>query len=505
MSSMLGIRREHSFRTLTQNAEFQLQMNQMQKNIEFLNREVKDLKKALSNQTNNEHSTSLFSVNKASDQYTSTLNSSTIIDVTKLSEISNMEGASEINLAVTSSNETVNGANDIQNETQDSNIYNTGGVYLHATLAICQYQLGAIKSWLAAIGAFTLTLSQLIILYMIWVDSVMTVDKKSEEDFCGSMQVQSIIVLIFMSIVFACIVYDDVRESIVEEKILNHFLSKRKQQISSMRAVELLRICLRLRQFILPWQLSVSAIWLILSGTKISTNEIILNFLSVGFVAEADNFMGRLLFMEGFNQKADEVIASIIKDLRNDNNDLNDDGDNKQKQYKNDVSTTSLFWPQVFAIFPATIITIASTFIERTSDCHDKLRFLLGEIAYLILPNIMILVNGIISFVRDRRSGISFFDGYMYFMEEWILNCSAWLLLVIVSVGTLLAVGMMEKKFTFLFPCFGAYLIGCVCLRDFYHNHVKSQGKTWRNVVFVTFSSVLFLIFYALAFFGLRN
>ena len=497
----------------------QLQMNQMQKKIDLLNREVKDLKKALSNQTNNEHSTLTSYTYKVSDQDTSTLDSSAIIDVTKLNDLSNTAGVDKIDsdgeshslssfqyVLETNVTDTSNieSANDTPDEVQESTIlfHNTGGVYLHAILAICYFELGSVKSWLAAVGAFSLTVSQVLILSMIWLDSVMTVDKKSEEVLCGSINVVSIIVLIFMSIVFACIIYDDIRESMVEEKILNYFVSNRKKQISSMRAIELLRICLRLRQFILPWHLSVCAIYLMLYGAKISPNEIILNFLSVGFVAEADNLMGRFLFSEEFNQKADEVVAEIIDDFGNDSN-TRDDND-KQRHHKN-VYKTFFLWPQTFAIFPATIITIASTFIAQTSDCSSKLRYFLGEIAYLILPNMMILANGIMSFVHQRQSSINLFNGYIHFMGEWILNCTAWLLLAIVSLGTLLAAGMIKKKFLILTPYFGAFFIACLCSRDFYHNHVNHQAKTYKYMIFATFSCFLFLSYFALMFFGLRD
>lgn len=360
-----------------------------------------------------------------------------------------------------------------------SNLYNTEGIYFHAILVICYHESGSVKAWVVTLGSILVISLQFLVPGMIWVDCFENGMKlKDEQDLCGILSTRPILVLFVMSIIFVCIIYDDVKESVIEETILNYAISRRTEKIVSLRAAELLRVCLRFRRFLLPWRLAACAIWLVLSASEISTNEIVLNFLSIGFIAEADNFLGRFFVTEQQNAIADVIVNDIM------------DHYNEQDQTINrNISMSSFLWPRLNSVIPTIFQAIAFINITKKKECLLDLEILIRVFSSVLLPCAVILIHGVTCYAYDKESKTAF-EKKLHFVGELVLNLTAFSLYVV-----LLMVDNPEtytdKSLSMGFVCANLFWVASLWCRNYYTHKVDYTQKTCREVFFCVCCTIL--------------
>ena len=361
------------------------------------------------------------------------------------------------------------------------NLFNTEGIYIHAIVNICYSEMGAFKSWLCALGALSLIVSQMTLLYFFGGNIFITSVEQDVNVSCGLLNAETTITLVLMSIIFMCIVFEDIRESVVEEIIMNHALLHRKENIASKGAARLVRICLRLRRFVLPWYLIACAVrFLLLPQNNIDASGIILNFVSIGIIIEADNFWGRFLFSERDNQKVDKVVAHVMK---------NYDDQDRANVY---LSSTSLMWPRMLAVIPTMLVSIVFITISEgfLDDCAAKLQDFIRFHATMLLPVETMSIYQLICFIRYKRGG-TLFERWMRMLGDWIVNMAPFTLLAAsLNFSDYFRTGLtrflsgigMELGFTLLF-------LGS---RFIYVSYLENREKTWKHVIFVIFWSLYF-------------
>lgn len=375
---------------------------------------------------------------------------------------------------------------------REHNIYNTGGLHMHAILKICCMEVGAMATWRAAIGSVIQTIIQLFMLNTIWVDTNAKIMMlQIEGSACRILHRHPITVWVFMSVLFSCIIYEDVKESVVEEDVLNHLLLRRKLKTSRLQATELVRFCLRVRRFVLPWLLVITAVSLMISEGSIGTNEIILNFLSIGFIADADNILGRFISTEKENETRDKIIADIQAYYDNDYYTDNIEVNESDAQHAIQLSSSSLFWSKMIALMPTMITTIVSIIIIQTKNCMDSLLTFNVSFGILLLPNAIFLTHCIKSSIRHRQRTL--FQQYMNFVGEWSLNCLALIVFLIIMISTF-NTGFSSTTTIMSYVALWLFFFICLGIRFYHFNYVSYNAeKTLPNQVFGLFSFVMIL------------
>ena len=459
-----------SIPTATLTPTFQHQLDLMQQKIDILNDEVKTLKQALSDKSTTIDLTP-FPNNKTHER------SSTCSPC-----FSNV-AVSDGNICITVPNEKENyhqctsNVDSIENNTDfnnQSNLYNTKGIFIHAILFICRYETGGVSSWLAAIGSFFFCTFQIFMISTMWEDSYGRFNSREETEICESFHYRSIIILFLTCILFACFLRKDVKESVMEETILNHVVSQRKESISSLRAIEVIRLCLRIRQFLLPCYIAQTAILLVFSENSISANEIFLDFLSFSFIAEADNLLGGFLFTKSDNIKADKIIEDIIANC---------------DEEKNQHFSSSFLWSQMLAVVPTMAVTFTAVVLKQRRNCFNNLAVFYRLYAPGVFPLGMITACSIIGFVLERRK-ITLFGRYINSLAELLVNWAAFLVyLIIVMIANIKGFNLSTRKMGIGIALLFLFIF--MWLRDYYRRHVNSEENTRRHVVFSIFSSVI--------------
>jgi len=153
---------------------------------------------------------------------------------------------------------------------------------------------------------------------------------------------------IFVSILFASILSQDIEEAAVEHMLLDFSIQSLPADKSMPLSAFVIRITNRIRMYIIPALAGAAGSSIILSGNP-STNGIMLNLLAVLFITEADNLFASL-FLSPYQQVLGDDLA---QDARNEGND----------KYSSWVGT----------IYP---LLISSTMVLLTVEMHDLITVL---------------------------------------------------------------------------------------------------------------------------------
>ena len=96
--------------------------------------------------------------------------------------------------------------------------------------------------------------------------------------------------VIFLALLWALPISQDIEEAATEERVMDHHLAG-----SLNIPAEIVRLSLRIRRCLLPFYATI-ATFVLLITSNISANNIILNFMAITFVTEADNVLAVLFF-----------------------------------------------------------------------------------------------------------------------------------------------------------------------------------------------------------------
>ena len=378
---------------------------------------------------------------------------------------------------VTSNNMTPNN----QDRQKKSKLYNTEGIYIHTILSIGYMEAGPVKCWMYAIGTLSLVCIQVVLLDFMMEDNFLY-NVNVGSDFCRRLTPALTTTLIMMAIIFISVVFEDIKESMVEEAILMHAVTHRKEKISSRRAIGLIHICLRMRRFMLPYNLIRCAMLVVSSDKHLEHSSIILDFMSISVIMEADNFMGRFFFSEARNQLADLLVREINTEYVEDKNTMF-------------ISISSHLWPRILAIIPTMSVTIGSIILKSKNECEDKLWRFMIFFADGVLPHAMVLTYGFACCIQDK-SNDTLLGKYIRFLGDWNLNLIA--IGVIYIIATMTTAREAYSDVFFLSRDGSTWFIWLFGLlfRSIYVNEIQNQEITWKHVVYVFVLTSFFIAGY---------
>ena len=393
-----------------------------------------------------------------------------------------------MNASMTSHNQTNSEGHQVTSNNMNSNnedrqkkskLYNTEGIYIHTILSIGYMEAGPIKCWMYAIGTLLLVCLQITLLDFV-VQDRFHFNENREADFCAHMGPGLTTTLIAMAIIFTSAVFEDIKESMVEEAILVHAVIHQKDKISSPPALGLIRICLHVRRFLLPWLLIRSAIFATFSGTNLDQSDIILDFLSISVIVEADNIMGRFFFSETRNQLADILVREINTEY--------DDEDKNNVYFR----TSSQVWPRILAIIPTMSITIGSIILKSANDCGDRMFRFMTFFVDFVLPLALALPYWFGCCIQDK-SNDSLLEKYIRFLGEGNLNGVAFFVVYTVAgaVARRLYSGI---EYNTVLDITWIFLLFFLLSRIFYVKYIHNQEITWKHMVYILLLSSVFFI-----------
>ena len=124
-------------------------------------------------------------------------------------------------------------------------------------------------------------------------------DDKYSTGHCGYLELNltklpavNMRIFAFVSFLLAVNLHRDIEASIVGEKLFDYGLKG--AVVHSLLGFESIRLTFRVRKFILPWLVGGAATAIILES--ITVQSILSNLLAVGFITEADELLGLLIF-----------------------------------------------------------------------------------------------------------------------------------------------------------------------------------------------------------------
>ena len=123
-----------------------------------------------------------------------------------------------------------------------------------------------------------------------------------------------VLVFMFVSLIYAVHLFEDIDESMNEEAILNYGLSQRIFRRPDSSRIPLsagvIRLSLRIRKFVLPWFAAAGG-GLITVRETMSSRNLLLNVLAIGFITEADNRIGKMFLNKRQTRYIDNYISKL--------------------------------------------------------------------------------------------------------------------------------------------------------------------------------------------------
>lgn len=191
----------------------------------------------------------------------------------------------------------------------------------------------------------------------------------------------------FFSLLWALPVCQDIEEAAIEEKVLDHHIGE-----SFSIPAEIMRVALRIRRFILPL-LATSVTVVFLVTDEISTKNIVLNFLSITFILEADNILALLFLKTRHKDQMEEAVQGIEIELLENGKDVS-------------------MWARIHVLFCVVKLIIELALVNKlVRDC-DRLNEFLNE-SYSISLFIITIIGGFYKFWSIKKEKESTFRGIL--------------------------------------------------------------------------------------------
>merc|ERR1719469_1833678 len=128
-------------------------------------------------------------------------------------------------------------------------------------------------------------------------------------DFIASnaakMDTQVWVLIVFLAFLWTLPIVQDIEEATIEEVVMDHHLTD-----SFNGSTEVIRATLRMRKYMIPF-CTTSATLVLLLTDDISSKNIILNFLAISLVLEADNVVA-VLFL---NARRNTFMKNVVRNV----------------------------------------------------------------------------------------------------------------------------------------------------------------------------------------------
>jgi len=177
--------------------------------------------------------------------------------------------------------------------------------------------------------------------------------------------------VVFLALLWALPISQDVEEAATEERVMDHHLAG-----SLNIPAEIVRLALRMRRCILPFCATAATLVLLITD-DISAKNIILNFLSITFITEADNVLA-VLFLRTRHR---ELMDKTAKEAH------------ESEEFHD--SKVAFFWARVQGLFCVVILIIVLYFVDEWVKNCDSLEDVLLMYFGSFLFGIVVVGQGV--------------------------------------------------------------------------------------------------------------
>merc|ERR1740124_217381 len=165
------------------------------------------------------------------------------------------------------------------------------------------------------------------------------------------------LMVIFLALLWALPISQDIEKAATEERVMDHHLTG-----SRNIPAEIVRLALRIRRIILPF-MATSATLVLLITDNISAKNIILNFLAITFVSEADNVLA-VLFLRTHQR---ELMEKAAKEAH------------ESEEFHD--TQVAFFWAHVHGLFYVVVLLIVLFIVDKVvTKCDHLFDFLIGYV-----------------------------------------------------------------------------------------------------------------------------
>lgn len=209
------------------------------------------------------------------------------------------------------------------------------------------------------------------------------------------------VVIVFLGLLWALPITQDIEEACVEETVLDYHLRG-----SLFIPAEIVRLALRLRRCALPF-FATSATLTLLITDQFSAKNDILNFLAITFISEADNMLAALFLRTGHIEQMNKVVEDIDIDTV-------------------PYASTAFFWARVQGIYCFLVLVFGLRIADSRVDSCDEVNgfgFELAEYAAYVLLGALFFYKACVK--RDEETR---FMQIFCALNEGFRNFLVWLL-----------------------------------------------------------------------------
>lgn len=358
--------------------------------------------------------------------------------------------------------EATNETNSNPNDNDTSFYWDTGGLYMYAVLATTSFGSDIWSPRPALVTTFILTTLQSMASVMIVKDTFELMVSWDNHVYCDNFKLdfRRSLVLIFVSILFICTVFNDTKEALLEEAIMER--AKRNGQITSPKTADIIRVLLRIRQYLLPTLLASAASAMLFLEDSLTSNEIVLNFMAVVFITDTDHLTGNLLFCASYKKRAMTAVAKIVQS--------GVDGTVKEK----------ISLPRYQAVIPTFLsIVLAVLFLSRR-NCFDFMALIYVIYTSGFLPCLLFATYGLAQFFVDRTD-LSLLRRFDHLISELSLNFLVWLFY---GVPNVLFDPEVQPEYKYLVMVGLLSMFILLGARSYCRSGIYLEKWTWSNGIF---------------------
>ena len=375
-----------------------------------------------------------------------------------------------------------------EEENDETVVYNTEGYYMHCILITTSSQSSSLRAWMYSIGALLLTFLQTMLMLMIGSDSITTlydfedtskstnISHELTEKVCAKLDIRKMTVFCAVALIFASQLVGSIKAATIEEIVMR--CAARQNGTSNLARVKIVQLCSRIRKYVFPWLVNITTIYLVYSDGTPSTNDIMLNFLAIGFLVRVDGCWGVLLCTDASQKRADKAIEKIME---------------------KEVVRYSFVWVKILALLPSLAVTIFSVVVLYHGRCLHFVNYYIFFVVGTMAPSIVCAFSGIVSYLLDKKSK-TMIERYDHTLNKVMITQNA------ISLNSLLFQYQIyeTRRHPLIWTIFGVHVANIVVLwwSTTYRKRMNYEALSLGNKIFILFCSLYVLSYVTLSIFA---
>mmetsp|Transcript_18581 Transcript_18581/g.37014 ORF Transcript_18581/g.37014 Transcript_18581/m.37014 type:complete len:562 (+) Transcript_18581:98-1783(+) len=239
----------------------------------------------------------------------------------------------------------------------------------------------------------------------------------------AKMDMQVWVLIFFLALLWTLPIVQDIEEATIEEVVMDHHLTD-----SFNGPAEVIRVTLRMRKYLIPFCTTSATVVLLLTD-NISSKNIILNFLAISLVLEADNVLA-VLFL---NARRNTFMKNVVRNV---------DGGAAG------AARASFFWTRVQGFLcPILLIIFLYNVNDIVKDCSE----LYTDLSFLIwIPALAIFVVQACFSIICGRGTRTVCEQILMALIELVRNLIGFISIILLLLGYVDIVGVANLGFVFV-------------------------------------------------------